>query len=47
MLISEIECLADINPFWMNGFALHFQLGESTFILRGIRNDFKFYSIFR
>ena len=29
-----------------NGFSHHYQLGESTFILRGVRNDFNFLSHF-
>ena len=30
------------NPLITNGFAHHCNMGESTFILRGIRCDFKF-----
>ena len=30
------------NPFLTNGFSHHCHLGESIFIFRGIRSDFKF-----
>ena len=30
------------NPYLTNGFSHHYQLGESIFVLRGIRCDFKF-----
>ena len=30
------------NPYLTNGFSHHYQLGESTFIFRDIRGDFKF-----
>ena len=29
-----------INPYLTNGFSHHCQLGESTFIFRGVRSDF-------
>ena len=29
-----------INPYLTNGFSHHYQLGESTFIFRGVRSDF-------
>ena len=31
-----------INPYLTNGFSHHYQLGESTFIVRGVRSDFYF-----
>ena len=30
------------NPYMTNGLAHHYQLGESTFMFRGIRSDFEF-----
>ena len=30
------------NPYLTNGFSHHYHLGESTFILRDIGNDFPF-----
>ena len=35
-----------INPYLKNGFSHHYQLGESTFIFRGVRSDFYFLSHF-
>ena len=35
-----------INPYLMNGFSHCYQLGESTFIFRGVRSDFYFLSHF-
>ena len=35
-----------INPYLMNGFANHYQLDESTFILRGVRSEFYLLSHF-
>ena len=32
--------LAVFNPYLTNGFSHHYQLGESTFIFRGVRSDF-------
>ena len=32
------------NPYLMNGFSQCYQLGESTFIVRGVRIDFYFLS---
>ena len=29
-----------INPYLMNGFSHRYQLGESTFIFRGVRSEF-------
>ena len=29
-----------INPYLTNGFSHHYQLGESTFIFRGVKNYF-------
>ena len=34
-----------INPYLTNGFSHRYQLGESTFIFRGVRSDFYFFSI--
>ena len=36
-----VQCL-HLNPLLMNGYFHHCQLGESTFILWGIRSDFQF-----
>ena len=33
-----------INPYLTNAFSHHYQLGESTFIFRGVRSDFFFSS---
>ena len=30
-----------VNPYLTNGFSHHNHLGESTFIFRGVRSDFK------
>ena len=30
------------NPYLTNGISHHYQLGESTFIFRGVRGDFQF-----
>ena len=35
------------NPDLTNGFSHRSHLGESTFIVRGVRSDFFFYIIFR
>ena len=35
-----------INPYLTNGFSHHYQLGESSFILTGVRSDFYFLSHF-
>ena len=35
-----------LNPYLTNGFSHHYQLGESTFIFRGVRSDFYFYLFF-
>ena len=35
-----------INPYLTNGFSHHYQLGESTFIFRGVRSDFYILSDF-
>ena len=41
------DLVININPFLINGFFHHYHLGESTFIFKGIRSDFKFpYKIF-
>ena len=32
----------EINPYLTNGFYHHRQLGESTFIYRGVRSNFFF-----
>ena len=31
-----------LNPYLPNGFSHHYQLGESTFVFRGVRSDFYF-----
>ena len=33
--------IQDLNPYLTNGFSNRYQLGESTFILRGSRSDFE------
>ena len=35
-----------LNPYLTNGFSHYYHLGESTFIFRGVRCDFKFLSHF-
>ena len=35
-----------VNPYLRNGFSHHYHLGESTFIIRGVRSDFYFLSHF-
>ena len=35
-----IYCLIEINPYLTNGFSHHYQLGESTFTIRGVKMDF-------
>ena len=35
-----------LNPYLTNGFSHHYQLGESTFIFRGVRSKFQFLSHF-
>ena len=35
-----------LNPYLKNGFSHRYQLGESTFIFRGVRSDFYFLSYF-
>ena len=37
----------NINPYLTNGFSHHYQMGESTFIFRGVKSDLIFYLIFR
>ena len=37
--LNTVAC--QINPYLMNGFSHHYHLGESTFIFRGGRCDFK------
>ena len=40
--VTEIQ----FNPYLTNGFSHHYQLGESTFIFRGVRSDLIFLSDF-
>ena len=35
-----------VNPYLTNGFSHHYQLDESTFIVRGVRSDFLFFISF-
>ena len=35
-----LETVCSFNPYLTNGFSHHYQLGESTFIFRGVRSDF-------
>ena len=37
---------ARLNPYLANGFYHHYQLDESTFIIRGVKSDFYFLSHF-
>ena len=49
MLVNSGACHCNtigINPYLTNGFSHHYQLGESTFIFRGVRSDFYFSSHF-
>ena len=39
---NQLISLGMFNPYMANGLAHHYQLGESTFILRDIRSDFAF-----
>ena len=41
-----VAVIAYNNPYLTNGFSHHYQLGESTFILRGVRGDFQFFNNF-
>ena len=40
LLTSPISILIQFYPNLANGFSQHYQLGESTFIFRGVRSDF-------
>ena len=44
--LSPDIALLVLNPYLTNGFSHHYQLGESTFIYRGVRSDFYFLSHF-
>ena len=44
--ILEYCFAVQFNPYLTNGFSHHYQLDESTFILRGVRSDFYFLSDF-
>ena len=41
-MYSGAYALHRINPFFTNEFSHYYHLGESTFILRGIRSDCEF-----
>ena len=36
--LYDIKCY--LNPYLTNGFSHRYQVGESTFSFRGVRNDF-------
>ena len=38
-LVPE-EGESNFNPYLTNGFSHYYHLGESTFIIRGVRSDF-------
>ena len=41
-LNEQEQQMADLfNPYLTNGFSHYYQLGESTFVFRGVRRDFK------
>ena len=44
-LVSTVVLLPSLNPYLTNAFS-HYQLGESTFISRGVMRDFYFSSHF-
>ena len=37
---SQLQLKLLFNPYLTNEFSHHYQLGESTFIFRGVRSDF-------
>ena len=39
-LSNSGNIIAAFNPYLTNGFSHHYQLGESTFIFKGVRSDF-------
>ena len=45
-LISTCSPCSPVEPYLTNGFSHHYDLGESTFNFRGVRNDFYFLSDF-
>ena len=38
--------VSNFNPYLTNGFSHHYQLGEPTFIFRGVMSDYEFLSRF-
>ena len=49
LILSLTPCLYEnnnLNSYLMNGFPHHYQMGESCFIFRSVRNDFHFLSHF-
>ena len=44
--INMINRKQVLNPYLTNGFSHYYQLGECTFIFRGIRSDFQFLNKF-
>ena len=42
----NVILLCEINPYLTNVFSHLYQLGESTFIFRGVRSDYYFLSHF-
>ena len=45
-MLLELPLILNLNPYLTNGFSHHYQLGESTFIFRGVKSDFYFKSYF-
>ena len=44
--MKNVELGLAVNPYLTNEFSHHYQLGESTFIFRGVRSEFSFLSHF-
>ena len=40
--VTSTTFCGHINPYLTNGLSHHYQLGDSTFIFRGVRSDFYF-----
>ena len=40
LTMTKLASHGEYNPILMNGFSHHYQLGESTFIFRGVKSDF-------
>ena len=46
LIIIHYINMINLNPYLTNGFSHYYQLGECTFIFRGIRSDFQFLNNF-